>query len=242
MILNPISYIRPTKFDNIDVTAAFSTDVSDNSIHADMGINTLTPTDQTAVNRSNLLLQNKLVPESLCYLKQVHGNTVVFADKPGLLGEGDGLITNQCNLTLGIMVADCAAVLLADTDAGIIGALHAGWRGAAGNIVPKGVEMMQSAGARNIKAWISPCIGTHAFEVGHEVATQFPSAYVLYDTYDKPRVDLQAFLVFQLIQHGVKPTSIQADERCTYTDTRFFSYRRQGRKSGRMMAIIALGA
>lgn len=207
-----------------------------------MGINTQTSLELTEKNRRNFLKQCNLDADSLAYLKQVHGNSIIYAEQAGFAGEADGLVTDRKGVTLGIMVADCAAVLLADPKSGVIGAFHAGWKGAAGNIVPKGIAMMRSLGAQKLQAWISPCIGTHAFEVGIEVAEQFPSSYVINDTYEKPRVDMQAFITSQLINNGVKSSRIECDERCTFTDIRFFSYRRQGVHSGRMMAIIALKA
>ncbi|MCC5925466.1 MAG: peptidoglycan editing factor PgeF [Bacteroidetes bacterium] len=207
---------------------------------ADMGINTKTPAAITAANRDKF---TRLVTGSTtetAYLQQVHGNDVVYAKQSGFLGQADGLVTDIIGLPLAILVADCAAVLLADERNNIVGALHVGWRGAATGIIAKGVYEMRELGAEKISAWISPCIGTHAFEVGHDVACFFPSAFVLSDGYEKPRVDLQGFIEHQLVKCDIKHQNIYADQRCTVTDSRFFSYRRQGTESGRMMALIML--
>jgi polyphenol oxidase len=205
----------------------------------DMGINTVSPLAETEKNREYFLDLIGLKPKSLAIVKQVHGNRVLYADCPGLIGEADGLITDVRNLTLGILVADCAVVLIADVRKKIVCALHAGWRGAASNIVGEGLQAMKDLGAEDFIAWISPCISPEHFEVGHDVAAQFPSAYVTKSFFPKQHIDLQGLLMHQLVVGGVTQKKIESDGRCTFSDTRFFSYRRQGVSAGRMLGLIA---
>jgi len=211
-------------------------------IPGDMGINTRSSAEATSLNRSVLLTKLGRNPANLALVKQVHGSHIVYAERPGILGEADGLVTDRPEIDLGILVADCAAVLMADTKNGVIGAFHAGWHGAVANILPAGLSAMRELGAREIAAWISPCISPLAFEVGEEVADSFPSAFVLRQGKDKPHVDLPGFLMNQMVEGGIRARSIRVDGRCTMTDRRFFSYRRQGRDSGRMLAVIGLKA
>ncbi|HAC15872.1 MAG TPA: peptidoglycan editing factor PgeF, partial [Bacteroidetes bacterium] len=206
----------------------------------DMGINTPSPIDHTEKNRQQMLHELGLNPNLLAYLKQVHGNHVIEATNPGLLGEADGLITTQSNLALGILVADCAAVLIADQDQKVIGAFHAGWRGAVGGILNNGIKQMKNLGGKEFSAWISPCIGLTAFEVGDEVAAQFPAKFVHTQGFSKPHIDLKSFVIENLQNLGLKRDRIFADERCTFENTEFYSYRRQGKQSGRMLAVISM--
>lgn len=211
-------------------------------IAGDMGINTRSPQDDTSQNRDALLTKLGRNPESLALVRQVHGNQIIYADRPGILGDADGLVTNRPEITLGILVADCAAVLLADSESGVTGAFHAGWRGAAAGIIPAGIKAMRELGARNIAAWVSPCISPEAFEVGEEVAMSFPSSFIVRQGNAKPHIDLPGFLMHQMIASGIRKRAIRVDGRCTMTDHRFFSYRRQGTDSGRMLAVIGLNS
>jgi YfiH family protein len=162
-------------------------------------------------------------------------------DAPGLVPETDGLITATDGLTLGIKVADCAAILFCDPVAGISAAVHAGWRGAVGGIHRNALRMMTEAGCEpgRIQAWISPCIGIAAFEVGEEVADRFPDRFVHREGVAKPHVDLGGFLRAELESIGLSPSHILQDGRCTVEHPElFWSYRREAQDAGRMMALI----
>lgn len=251
-----IKYTAP-KWSDSKVTAAFSMvgedpgeldRISKNAssgikvLGPDMGINTQNSPEITENNRKNLLELFNLNSNNLAFARQVHGSEILTVDKPGIYNDADGLITSTKNLTIGVLVADCAAVMIKDSNAGIIGVFHAGWRGAVAGIVPKGLSIMQSLGAKNFDVWISPCIGVNAFEVGQEVAKQFPSEFVKSDGFVKPHVDLRGYIVHQVKNFGVKADRISSDDRCTFEDHRFYSYRRQKDASGRMMAIMCLNA
>lgn len=180
--------------------------------------------------------------DDIALARQVHGTTVKVVDKPGIYDQVDGLVTSQAGLTIGIQVADCAAILLADERAGVAGAFHAGWRGAADQIVPAGLKVMESEGATisDLKVYVSPCISVSHFEVGEEVSVRFPASCRLEGNGEKPRVDLKKALELQLLDAGVNPSNIEIDPNCTYADTALYSYRREGTGSGRMLAAIQL--
>jgi len=172
--------------------------------------------------------------------RQVHGNTVHIETQGGSHGDGDGFVTNTPGVAVSVMVADCAAILLADRSAGVVGALHAGWRGTVGGIIKRGIESMVSLGANpaDIEAYIGPCISQACFELGEEVAAQFHDQYVDRSK-SKPHADIRQWLKDQLLNEGLNKSHVEVDTSCTFTnDDRYYSYRRQGDASGRMMALI----
>lgn len=208
-----------------------------------LGFNTPENKEFVAANRLALLSSLELDPDWVAYADQVHSNRVQVVPEGGTYPSTDGLVTPIPGLTLGIQVADCAAVLLWDTTNRVIGALHAGWRGAAGNIVLKGIERMCEQGAHHhtMKAYVSPCISIANFEVGQEVAEQFPDEFVDYQRYEKPHLDLKGFLRHQLVKTGIPEPNVEVSEQCTIDDAEhFYSYRREGEQSGRMLALIQM--
>ncbi len=180
-------------------------------------------------------------PKIMAVAKQVHGKKVTWVSRNGLYTDTDGLITRTPGLTIGIKVADCAAILFSDPVNGIVAAVHAGWRGAVGGIHHNAIERMIEAGSnpQDIVAWISPCIGIQSFEVGEEVAVQFPDQFVHREGFKKPHVDLGGFLEADLISAGLNPTNLTRDGRCTveHPDL-FWSFRREKESAGRMLAMI----
>lgn len=208
-----------------------------------LGFNT--PDSEAAVttNRSLLLAELGIDPGRVAYADQVHSDNIQLVSEDGTYSATDGLITTLPGLTLAIQAADCAALLLWDASSWVIGAIHAGWRGAAAGIVSKGVRSMVREGADpgQLKAFVSPCLSQKNFEVGTEVAELFPSSYVDENSYRKPHVDLKGFLAGQLRAAGLKPSHIEVRKECTFDDAGdFYSYRREGGESGRMMALIRM--
>ncbi len=178
----------------------------------------------------------------MCMARQVHGNQVLHAVKPGIAGDADGLVTDRPGLAVGVLVADCAALLLADPANKIVAAVHAGWRGAVAGIIPEAVLQMEKIGAEPdlIHAYVSPCISTEAFEVGDEVASRFPGRFVDRSR-EKPHVDLRGFIMLELLKTGVPETSVIRDDSCTFRHEKsLHSHRRDGHRSGRMLGVICL--
>ncbi len=178
----------------------------------------------------------------LCMGKQIHGKRVAYVRKAGLSEATDGLVTDQPGLAVGVLVADCAAVLFADPVNKIVGAVHSGWRGAVSGILQEAVRQMEKIGAEPdlMQVYISPCISQSSFEVGEEVASQFSERHVDRSR-KKPHVDLRGFILQELIKAGISNEVIIRDEKCTMTHPEtLHSHRRDGAKSGRMMGIIYL--
>lgn len=207
-----------------------------------LGLNTDETAERVLQNRQMLMDHIEQDPNLIAYAEQVHGTLVKSIDAGGIFPEMDGFVTNKKGIALAIQVADCAAVLLGDPVHEVIGAAHAGWRGAAGHIVSSTIHEMKALGANpsDIRAYISPCISLKNFEVGEEVAARFPAEFVDEVSYSKPHVDLKAFIVSELEKEGVLSSNIETDEHCTVAEKEFYSYRRQKDRSGRMMGIIRL--
>jgi YfiH family protein len=185
---------------------------------------------------------------------QVHSPDCVVVDQPWADADrprADALVTNRSGVLLGILTADCAPVLLADREAGVIGAAHAGWKGALGGVVENTVSAMTALGARpeRIAAAIGPCIGQASYEVDESFAVRFLDTspdYVRFFTPGQPghhQFDLESFVASRLIAAGIariEPLGLD-----TYAQPdRFFSFRRathRGEASyGREIALIGL--
>ncbi|WP_441000558.1 peptidoglycan editing factor PgeF [Fodinibius sp. SL11] len=208
-----------------------------------LGFNTSEKKEQVAQNRLALLNSLNVNVDWTAYADQVHSNRIQFVTEGGTYPSTDGLVTRVPGLTLAIQVADCAAVLLWDSENIVIAALHAGWRGAVGNIVPGGINKMKEYGAdpSKIKAFVSPCISIKNFEVGREVAEQFPEHFVNYTDFEKPHVNLKNFISHQLLKEGIPDNQIEIREECTIEESEnFYSFRREGTRSGRMLALIQI--
>lgn len=204
-----------------------------------------TPEDQEVItqNRRRLVRALGLEPEWVAWAGQVHGNRVIEVMEGGTYPETDALVTQVPGLALAIQVADCAAVLLWDAENRIIAAVHAGWRGAAGDILTRAIETMKRRGAvaEKTKAYVSPCLSLKNFEVGPEVAEQFPDEYVEYTGYEKPHLDLKGYLRSRMLEAGLRSENMEIDRDCTIDhQEKYYSYRREGDQSGRMAGIIQL--
>lgn len=216
---------------------------SDNLIKGlNVGYNTPEHKHVTDALRTSWLLAAGAIPENTATGRQVHHNHVQIVTEGGVYENTDGFVTATPGISLGIFVADCGGVLLADESNEVIGACHAGWKGAVLGIVPETVKKMATLGAKAayITAFISPCISRQHFEVGEEVAAQFPESFVD-RSFERPHVDLKGFIKQQLVDSGVPIHAITVSEGCTVADSEhFYSYRREGAHSGRMMALITL--
>jgi len=192
---------------------------------------------------------------ALVTLHQIHSTDVLTVGTERWLSPGapraDGLVTNRPDVVLGVMAADCAPVLLADPAAGVIGAAHAGWKGALSGVAEATIVAMEKLGAKRdqIRAAVGPCIGRDSYEVGPE----FPAPFLAQDEANAaffrnaPRsghflFDLAGYLTHRIGKVGVAVEATGHDTLVATED--FFSYRRntlQGvRDYGRGLSAIAL--
>lgn len=179
--------------------------------------------------------------DGVAFTEQVHKADVATVSQPGSVPAHDGMVTATPGLLLATVAADCALVLLADPEAGVVGACHAGWRGAVGGIVGETVGAMRRLGAERLTGYVAPCISAPAFEVGEEVAAEFDPAFVERGFGPKPHVDLRAAVAAQLAEAGVEAVEVASG--CTVREPdRFYSYRGQAGTPGRMFGLIGLRA
>jgi len=209
-----------------------------------LGINTADNPDTVAANHHLLAKALDFDPNQLVLMRQIHSGIVQNITKAGIYPNIDGVVTAVSGLLLMVGVADCAAVLLADPEARVIGACHSGWKGTVANITAETIRQMQALGAnpQNMRVWVSPCISTENFEVGEEVATHFDPAFVHRSpNWPKPHVDLKGCIIHQAQKAGIPQNQIEADPSCTVLEVhRFFSYRAENGKTGRLMGFIGL--
>jgi len=182
---------------------------------------------------------------------QVHGVQVALVD-PGVdavtfrAREADALISVQPGAAVGVRVADCVSVLLADPRSGAVAAVHAGWRGVVGHVVEAAVLHLCAACAstpETLLAAIFPSIGCAAFEIGDDVAQQLAEAAgadcVIRAPAGRARADLGDAVKAQLSQAGLAAAGIEHIPGCTFSDpVRFFSHRRDAGRTGRHLAVI----
>lgn len=205
-------------------------------------------------NRSRAMDGLGLPAGALATARQVHSARVVVVDRPWPAAhrpEADALVSRRAGVALGILTADCAPVLFADAQAGVIGAAHAGWRGAKAGVVENTVAAMAALGARReaIVAAVGPCIARASYEVGAEFRAAFladePETAVLFgpaDREDHFRFDLAGYVERRLAAAGIATLKVLAGD--TFADAeRFFSFRRTTlageRDYGRQLSAIA---
>jgi len=196
--------------------------------------------DSKTDNRKAIVKSLNFDPNKLAYPKQVHSSKVISINKPGIIEETDGVISINKEIVLSIKVADCVPLFLGDKVSGHFGLVHSGWRGTANNISRRAVKRMKEVGSnvKNIKAMIGPAINQCCFEVGPEVSDQFDNSFSIAGKGDRQMLDLKSVIKHQLIDSGVKSENIIIDDDCTSCrEDLYYSYRRDGKKSGRMIAI-----
>ncbi len=213
--------------------------------------------DPALVTRNRALVAATLgtAPENLLGLKQVHGTTVITVETPWPAGQGpdaDALVTNRPGLALGVITADCAPILLHDPRAGVIAAVHAGWRGAAAGVIEATLHAMQALGASpaHLAAVIGPCIAQASYEVGPDlreaVLPTLPHASQFFadgSPPDRYQFDLPGYCMARLRHAGIDAAHALGLDTQADPD-RFFSHRRRtlagGGPIGHQISAIAL--
>lgn len=199
-----------------------------------------------ASNRNRLADIIGLSPDKVVYMEQIHSNTVTVIDEAPADGQAveatDALVTTQRGLALAVLVADCVPVLLSDTDAGVIAAVHAGRIGARNGIVAKTIAKMEELGAKpsRIHALMGAAASGANYEVpeamARDVEAKLPGS-IARTTKGTTGLDIRAGLLRQMLSLGVQ--MIDSDPRCTIEDEDLFSYRREG-TTGRQAGVVWL--
>jgi len=206
-----------------------------------------------AENRRRVAARVGLPADRVRYLRQEHGAGLAVVDGPdgGLAGgpgggpddgppRADALVTAAPGLAVAVLVADCAPVLLADPERGVVGAVHAGRAGLVAGVLPAALARMAELGARTsrLRAWVGPTVCAGCYEVPaamrEEVAAVVPAAWA-HSHSGTPAVDLRAGLVAELHRHRVD--AVEVDPTCPREDPAYYSYRRDG-VTGRFAAVV----
>ncbi|MEI9927298.1 MAG: peptidoglycan editing factor PgeF [Sphingomonas sp.] len=222
-------------------------------IHAGLNVGPGSSDQPDALAENRRRAVTAVLPDArLVTVYQVHSPDVVivtapFAERP----HADALVTDRPGLALGILTADCAPVLLADRDAGVVGAAHAGWKGAIGGVTDSTILAMESLGARRdrIAAAIGPCIARASYEVDEGFLRRFAAADPANERFfaaGRPghhQFDLEAYVAHRLAAAGIR--RVEGLGLDTYADPeRFFSYRRATHRGesdyGRQISIIGI--
>lgn len=211
--------------------------------------------DRESIAGNRRLAIAALLPDAaLATVHQIHSAEAIIAEQPWPQDDrprADAMVTDTPNLLLGILTADCAPVLFADHQAAVVGAAHAGWRGALAGVTDATIDAMEQLGARreHIHAAVGPCIAQPSYEIDEAFRARFLHAdpdnarFFVAGSQGKPHFDLEAYVVHRLIAAGID--EIEAVNLDTYANAdRFFSYRRSTHCGeadyGRQLSAIAI--
>ena len=223
-------------------------------ILAGLNVGTGSGDDREAIAENRRRAVAAVLPGAeLATVHQVHSGEVVYVDRPWPHDERprvDAMVTDRPGLLLGVLTADCAPVLLADSKAGIVGAAHAGWRGALAGVTDAAIAGMELIGAarERIAAAIGPCIALRSYEVDEAFLERFLTDDPGNDRFftgEQPHFDLEAYVAARLEVAGI--ARVERLGLDTYSDPdRFYSYRRATHCGepdyGRQISLIGLPA
>jgi polyphenol oxidase len=203
------------------------------------------------INVERAALALGVTASRLYYLSQVHGVAAVTLtgdERPEAVVErrGDITLSNVAGVACGVRSADCGTLLIGDRVTGAVSAIHSGWRGTVAKAALAGVSALRALSGRKVDlvAAVGPLIETCCFEVGDDVALELSGcsalgAAAVDRSRERAHVDLRAILEAQLVEAGLDPAAVEQVRGCTVCDReRFFSFRRDGKKSGRLLSAI----
>ena len=225
-------------------------------ILAGLNVGTGSSDEREAIAENRIRAVEAVLPGAeLATIHQVHSAEARYVAAPWPHDErprADAMVTDKAGILLGILTADCAPVLFADEQAGVVGAAHAGWRGALAGITDSAIDAMESIGARRdrIAAAIGPCIALPSYEVDAAFRDRFVEAdgsndrFFITTAAGKLHFDLPAYVRHRLIAAGV--AEVETIHLDTYSDAdRFYSYRRSTHRGeddyGRQISLIGIG-
>ncbi len=217
--------------------------VSEGKFGLNLSFNVHDSVDSVIENRRRFFTSLGILESQIAFTQQKHTTNITLVDRSGMNENCDALHSNCKNVFLAISIADCTPVMLYDKGHHAIAGIHAGWRGTAGRIVKKTInEMQRSYGtnAEDIIAFIGPSAGKCCYEVGREVAEQFPKECSVIKERGKYMLDVKQSNMIQLLENGVLNSNIEMHPDCTIHNNIYHSFRRDGNQSGRMLAIIGI--
>jgi YfiH family protein len=200
----------------------------------------------TVMNNRRLFYKILGIVEDVVALPdQIHSANVEIVSSTGIIPKTDALITSKRGLFLGVQTADCFPVFIYSPEKKIIGIVHAGWKGAVQNILTKTIEQMiknLNVASSELFVVIGPGLQRECFEVRSDVYDQFPAQFLnSHQDESKRYLNLSEYLREELISQVIPPEQIYVSTDCTECNQeKYYSYRRDGEKSGRMMGIIGI--
>ncbi|HED09600.1 MAG TPA: peptidoglycan editing factor PgeF [Caldithrix abyssi] len=240
--------VRYGIFEGLPLTQALSTrkgGVSPAPYHSlNMGLRTGDDPRNVEKNRRLFFELLRLRPEETIFQSQVHGDHVRRVSRPGLIPNCDATITDTPGLNLTVQTADCFPLFFYDPRNHACGVAHSGWRGTAQNIAGKTVAAMRRTfGSRpaELLAAVGAGVQPRNYQVDEKTAAHFEPAFLQPDGPGHYKLDVQSAIYAQLLEAGLTGQNIERDKSCTYEAADlFYSYRRDGARSGRMMGVICL--
>ncbi len=198
----------------------------------------------TVINNRKLFFESLgLKAERAAFQKQVHGDRITYVSEPGNIGESDAMITDKANIGLCISTADCTSIFIYDPKKKIIAGIHSGWRGTQKQITSKTFDHLKSkfgCKADDLFVYLGPSVSQVNYEVGREVADLFEVRFVKKED-KKLYLDVSSANYDMILNSGVPPYQIQKSSLCSFEYKEMLhSYRRDGKKSGRAVGVIAL--
>lgn len=182
------------------------------------------------------------LPEEPLWITQMHSATVLEALAENQKKNADALFTRECNRVCAVLTADCLPILICNKRGTQVAAIHAGWRGLANGIVEATLNALREP-PNELLIWLGPAIGPQKFEVGQDVydafMTQYTESKTAFSPFKKGKwlADLYALAKMRLKLQGI--SQVYGGDFCTYTQSDlFFSYRRDGKETGRMASVI----
>lgn len=255
-----IHYLQPDWVGQSSLVAGFTTRNGGSSRppfnSLNLGFNSGDQMSQVEANRAAVARAFDLEPHLLLTVNQVHGNEILVIDESNpevshfQRVASDAIITNQRNILIGILVADCFPVLLYDRKKHVAAVVHLGWRGTSAGLLGRTVNAMQSifgCQANDLHAAIGPGIAAHGYEVDRPVRDAFRQGVGQWQRIATEvslghwQLDLQKSIILQLDEAGISRASVDVVKECTccHKET-FFSYRRDEGRTGRQMGFALL--
>ncbi|MCX6174178.1 MAG: peptidoglycan editing factor PgeF [Ignavibacteriales bacterium] len=193
-------------------------------------------------NREAFYNELGLTTEQIAIQKQIHSDIITIVSEPGLVGESDAMITTQKGIGLAISTADCTPIFIYDRNNQIIATVHSGWRGTEKQILRKTILILLeqfNCSSNDLLVYLGPSICQKNYEVGDEVAKHFHRTY-LKSIDHKHYLDIVGMNKDVLLDLGIRDSHIEISSLCSYEVEYLQSYRRDGKKSGRALGVIAM--
>jgi YfiH family protein len=198
--------------------------------------------DQNSVLANRyLLLRHFNLPSSPIWINQIHSNICIDADSISSKVNADGSYSKKNGTVCGVLTADCLPIFVSNKEGTLVGIAHAGWKGLVGGVIESLVETFNCSG-EDLVVHLGPAISKLFFEVGEEVKSQYLSKNQNFEScfsYLNSKCYLDLYDAARVVLKGFGINSISGGDRCTYSESdQYFSYRRDGKCSGRMTHLI----